>query len=62
MKNSALDNEDFLSSCTPGYYNDEGKSEINGLFSLQYGGGPVKFFETLEKWRKNKFFQDVNFK
>ncbi len=62
MKNSALDNEDFLSSCTPGYYNDEGKSEINGLFSLQYGGGPVKFFETLENWRKNKFLRDVNFK
>jgi len=55
MKKNALANEEFLSSCTPGYYNDEGKKEINGLFSLQYGGGPDSFFKILKSWRNNGF-------
>src|SRR5207248_11540944 len=42
---------EFLSECTPGYYNNEGQvSELavqNGFF----GGGSVEFFSILEKWR-----------
>jgi len=55
MESKALANEEFLSSCTPGYYNDEGKKEINGLFGLQYGGGPDEFFKILKSWRSNGF-------
>jgi cyclohexanone monooxygenase len=42
---------DFLESCTPGYYNNEGKlSDIaaqNGFF----GGGSIMFFQMLQQWR-----------
>ncbi|MEN8159370.1 MAG: NAD(P)/FAD-dependent oxidoreductase [Myxococcota bacterium] len=48
----ARDTRDFFESCTPGYYNNEGKvgevSAQNGF----YGGGSVEFFRILEAWRK----------
>jgi cyclohexanone monooxygenase len=47
----ARDNLDFFESCTPGYYNNEGKpGERSGQDGF-YGGGPVAFFELLERWR-----------
>ena len=42
---------DFLENCTPGYYNNEGKT---GELSAQngfYGGGSVEFFQILAGWR-----------
>jgi cyclohexanone monooxygenase len=42
---------DFLESCTPGYYNNEGKpGELSGQNS-PYGGGPVQMFQLLARWR-----------
>jgi cyclohexanone monooxygenase len=42
---------DFLESCTPGYYNTEGKpGELSGQNS-PYGGGPVQMFQLLARWR-----------
>ena len=45
--------EAYYASCTPGYYNNEGKpgSANNGFLSGQYGGGPVEFFRLLKDWR-----------
>ena len=44
--------ERFRAECTPGYYNNEGKSgNGNGFFAANYGAGPVKFFQILEDWR-----------
>ncbi|MSP43246.1 MAG: NAD(P)/FAD-dependent oxidoreductase [Alphaproteobacteria bacterium] len=45
--------DDYFASCTPGYYNNEGKPEIsgNGFLTGVYGGGPVKFFKILKDWR-----------
>jgi cyclohexanone monooxygenase len=51
---------EFLESCTPGYYNNEGKpGEVggaNGTFfgraqNGPYGGGPIAFVKLLEDWR-----------
>jgi cyclohexanone monooxygenase len=45
-------NQEFRVSCTPGYYNGEGRAGANdGLFAGLYGPGPVKFFEVLRAWR-----------
>ena len=42
---------EFLESCTPGYYNNEGKpGALNGQNGF-YGGGSVQFFRILEEWR-----------
>lgn len=46
----------FYASCTPGYYNGEGKATRNeDLFSGgRYPDGPVAFFEMLAAWRANE--------
>jgi cyclohexanone monooxygenase len=44
---------DYLSQCTPGYYNGEGRAgKREGLFDGQYGDGAVHFFDLLERWRE----------
>ncbi len=44
---------DFFESCTPGYYNNEGKvSELSAQNGF-YGGGSIEFFQILEGWRKD---------
>ena len=47
----AMNNQQVLESCTPGYYNNEGKpgdrSQRNGF----YGAGPIAFVKLLEDWR-----------
>jgi cyclohexanone monooxygenase len=45
-------NEEFLASCTPGYYNNEGQPSRRGIQEGSYGRGPVKFFRILEQWRE----------
>jgi len=45
----------FFASCTPGYFNAEGKatrsSELFG--GLRYGAGPMAFFKMLKDWRES---------
>jgi cyclohexanone monooxygenase len=42
----------FYAECTPGYYNNEGQpGNPNGLFSGNYGAGPLPFFKLLDEWR-----------
>jgi hypothetical protein len=42
---------EFQESCTPGYYNNEGKpGELSGQ-NGPYGGGPIAFVKVLEDWR-----------
>ena len=42
----------YLESCTPGYYNNEGKPLERALQNSNYGAGPVKFFELMQAWRE----------
>ena len=45
---------DYLSKCTPGYYNAEGRAgegKTKGFFEEQYEGA-VQFYGLLEAWRK----------
>jgi cyclohexanone monooxygenase len=44
-------NEKFLADCTPGYYNNEGKSQKRSVQNTNYGLGPVAFYKLLEDWR-----------
>jgi cation diffusion facilitator CzcD-associated flavoprotein CzcO len=52
MQSKARMGEQFRLECTPGYYNNEGKTgNPNGFFSFAYGAGPLRFFEILDEWR-----------
>ena len=44
---------DFLESCTPGYYNNEGQTSALAAQNGFYGGGSVEFFRILESWRED---------
>jgi cation diffusion facilitator CzcD-associated flavoprotein CzcO len=41
----------YLESCTPGYYNNEGRPDAMGRRSAPFGGSPVEFIRLLEQWR-----------
>ncbi|MBS0222055.1 MAG: NAD(P)/FAD-dependent oxidoreductase [Proteobacteria bacterium] len=44
----------FYSSCTPGYYNGEGKGAKSEdlFFGNRYGGGAMAFYQMLADWRR----------
>jgi cyclohexanone monooxygenase len=45
--------QDFLESCTPGYYNNEGRIDDPKISrNAPFGAGPIVFFNILESWRK----------
>ena len=52
--------EQHYVKCTPGYYNNEGKTgNRNGFFAGQYGGGPEEFFKILKDWREEGTLQGL---
>jgi hypothetical protein len=50
--------------CTPGYYNNEGQpfSERDRLNGARYAGGPVAYFEHIERWRSSGTFEGLEFR
>ena len=53
IKAKAINSLTFLTECTPGYYNNEGKPTAGtGLAGDNYGGGPIEFFALLKQWRE----------
>ena len=50
--------------CTPGYYNNEGQafSERDRLNGARYAGGPVAYFEHIERWRSTGDFDGLEFR
>ena len=49
--NSARMGREFLESCTPGYYNNEGQVSNLAVQNGFYGGGSIAFFKILADWR-----------
>ena len=47
----AQNNLSFLESCTPGYYNNEGKPAERSGQNGFYGGGSIAFIKLVEQWR-----------
>jgi cyclohexanone monooxygenase len=44
-------NQQFLESCTPGYYNNEGRPGDRSVKNGFYGAGSIAFIKVLEDWR-----------
>ena len=42
---------EFSESCTPGYYNNEGRPDPASRQSSFFFGGPTEFVDLLEAWR-----------
>jgi cyclohexanone monooxygenase len=56
---SARINESFQASCTPGYYNNEGRPNPRAVRNANYGYGPVAFFKLLADWRADGTFKGL---
>ena len=62
IKAKAINNLGFLTECTPGYYNNEGKPAAGmGLAGDNYGGGPIEFFALLKLWREAGDMEGLQF-
>jgi cyclohexanone monooxygenase len=62
IRQMAVFNQNFLESCTPGYYNNEGNPEVaRSLLGSQYGGGPEAFFQILRDWREEGGMEGLDF-
>ena len=49
----AATRRDYLASCTPGYYNNEGKPDTRMERNSQFWRGPMAFVRMLDAWRKD---------
>jgi hypothetical protein len=56
IRDNARDNRAFLTECTPGYYNNEGKPRA---VTNSFGPGPVVFHDLLRRWRAEGGMNDV---
>lgn len=50
---------DYLKSCTPGYFNNEGKPEQRAPQNVSFGGSTREFFEILTEWRRTGWDHDM---
>ncbi len=44
---------DYLASCTPGYYNNEGQPDARMERNSQFWRGPMAFIRLLDEWRRS---------
>ncbi len=52
-----------MESCTPGYYNNEGRTEDMEIrrYYGAYPDGPLAYFKYLQKWRRDGIFDGIEF-
>lgn len=60
LNEKAIDMTAFERDCTPGSYNNEGKSGRESLFAQTYGGGALEYFEILDNWRMADWSRDAD--
>jgi len=53
-------NEDFLASCTPGYYNNEGQPNPKSIQNGSYGKGSNPYFAIINAWREEGSMQGLD--
>ena len=51
--------ESYQASCTPGYYNNEGKPNPKSVQNASYGKGPNPFFKRMKAWREEGGMQGL---
>lgn len=50
LKSKSMEDTTFLSECTPGYYNNEGRDQRDSIWLSNFGGGPFEYMEILTDW------------
>nr|MDT0664103.1 hypothetical protein [Micromonospora sp. DSM 115978] len=57
----AVDRSKFEQECTPGYFNNEGRTDQPSIFSRGFGAGPLEYIQLLEQWRRSGIERDLEF-
>jgi cyclohexanone monooxygenase len=57
----AVDRKKFEDECTPGYFNNEGRTDQPTILSRGFGGGPLEYIRLLEEWRESGIKDDAEF-
>lgn len=52
---------EYLKSCTPGYYNSDGRYDERSFMQELFPLGPVAFFELLKNWRESGELEGLEF-
>jgi cyclohexanone monooxygenase len=52
MRATEISNRNFLLECTPGYYNNEGGTDLRSHLGEVYGPGFYAFGDLMDEWRK----------
>lgn len=55
-------NEDFLASCTPGYFNNEGQPNPKSIQNGPYGKGSRPYFKITQAWREEGSMHGLDLK
>ena len=59
IKESSHFDPEYERSCTPSYYNAEGRSDETAVFSTVFGGGPFEYIRLLTEWRESGMDRDL---
>jgi hypothetical protein len=63
IRDNALQNLQFRSDCTPGYYNGEGQPTVHGRDFLRgFPFGATAYFQYLDGWRTSGTFDGLDFR
>ena len=64
MRDKARLGVKFYSECTPGYYNNEGRAPTAAqrYNFLGFPGGPLAFFQYIDRWRTSGDFEGLVFR
>ena len=56
-----VDRSKFEQECTPGYFNNEGRTDQPSILSRGFGAGPLEYIRLLKQWRGEGLERDVEF-
>jgi cyclohexanone monooxygenase len=62
IKEKSIFDREYVSACTPSFYNAEGKADDTAAFTTVFGGGPMEYIQILEDWRETGLEQDLELK
>jgi cyclohexanone monooxygenase len=62
IKEKSIFDREYVSACTPSFYNAEGKADHTAAFATVFGGGPFEYIQILKDWRETGLEQDLELK
>jgi cyclohexanone monooxygenase len=62
IEEKSIFDREYVSACTPSFYNAEGKADHTAAFATVFGGGPFEYIRILDEWRAAGLDRDAELK